>query len=104
MHYIKESAWKERIISSGFHAEMAATFAQGSIHNALDLINRDLVKLKGLTVDFLRAAMARKFNSAHKILESIYDKNDNSQYILFLNKMYLSPFLTINLIVNFFYW
>ncbi len=67
-----------------FHAEIAAAFAQGSIHNAIDLIDRDLANLKNLTVDFMRYAIGNKINSAHMILQDVQERNDPGSYILFL--------------------
>lgn len=67
-----------------FHADIAAAFAQGSIHNAIDLIDRDLANLKNLTVDFMRFAIGNKINSAHMILQDVQDRNDSGSYILFL--------------------
>jgi DNA polymerase III subunit delta' len=67
-----------------FHAEIAAAFAQGSIHNAIDLIDRDLANLKNLTVDFMRFAIGNKINSAHMILQDVQERNDPGSYTLFL--------------------
>jgi DNA polymerase-3 subunit delta' len=67
-----------------FHAEIAAAFAQGSIHNAIDLIDRDLANLKNLTVDFMRNAIGNKINSAYMILQDVQERNDPASYILFL--------------------
>ncbi len=67
-----------------FHAEIAAAFAQGSIHNAIDLIDRDLANLKNLTVDFMRFAIGNKINSAHMILQDVQERNDPGSFILFL--------------------
>jgi DNA polymerase-3 subunit delta' len=67
-----------------YHAEIAAAFAQGSIHNAIDLIDRDLATLKTLTVDFMRNAIGNKINSAHTILQEVQERNDPGSYLLFL--------------------
>ena len=72
-----------------FHAGIAAAFAQGSIHNALDLIDRDLANLKNLTVDFMRNAIGNKINSAYMILQEVQERNDPGSYMLFLRLIIL---------------
>lgn len=66
-------------------AEISSRFSNGSVYNALDLINNNINDLLSKTVQILRYSLAQKYHSALREVSDLITGNDREKFLLLLN-------------------
>jgi len=97
---IKRFGYENRI------AETASRFSNGSVFNAIELINNNINDLLAKTVQILRYSLALKYHSALKEINDLVTGNNRDKFLLLLNliSLWLNDVLKNRINLNDYYF